>query len=333
MKAVYSLLAVVVLVLIALVGASSDGLRFLFAVVLPYVAIVSFLLGMIYRVVKWARSPVPFRITTTCGQQKSLSWIKSSKLDNPHTALGTLGRMALEVLLFRSLFRNTKSELKKGPTLVYGATKYLWLGALAFHWSFLVIFLRHFKFFAEPAPWWATGLQELDGFFQVGLPVIFATDAVMLGAITYLFARRIVDPKLRYISLAGDYFPLLLIAGIALSGIWMRYFDKVDIVSVKQLAIGLVTFSPAGSEALGGIGAAFFVHLFLVSALFTYFPLSKLVHMGGVFLSPTRNLANNNRMARHVNPWDYPVKIHTYEEWEDEFRAVMKASGMPLEKD
>jgi hypothetical protein len=57
------------------------------------------------------------------------------------------------------------------------------------------------------------------------------------------------------------------------------------------------------------------------------------MHMAGVFLSPTRNLANNNRMKRHKNPWNAPVRIHTYEEYEDEFRDVMKAARLPLEKE
>jgi hypothetical protein len=42
---------------------------------------------------------------------------------------------------------------------------------------------------------------------------------------------------------------------------------------------------------------------------------------------------NNNRSVRHVNPWNYDVKTHTYDEYEDEFRDVMKAAGMPLERD
>jgi hypothetical protein len=33
-----------------------------------------------------------------------------------------------------------------------------------------------------------------------------------------------------------------------------------------------------------------------------------------------------------VNPWNYPVKVHTYEEWEDEFRDKMKAAGLPVER-
>jgi nitrate reductase gamma subunit len=109
----------------------------------------------------------------------------------------------------------------------------------------------------------------------------------------------------------------------------MRYFGRVDAVAVKQLALSLTVFSPALPKNLSGW---FFAHLALVSTLFAYLPFSKLVHLGGVFLSPTRNLANNNRMKRHVNPWNYPVKVHTYEEWEDEFREKIEAAGLPVER-
>lgn len=330
MRVIFSLLALGVLVLIVLLGVGAANLHYLFGVIIPYLAIAVFLIGVVYRVLVWARSAVPFRITTTCGQQKSLGWIKPSKLDNPSSTMGTLARMALEILCFRSLFRNTKADLKEGPRLVYGSSKWLWLGALAFHYSFLVIFIRHFRFFAEPVPNWVLTLHNLDGFFQVGLPIILVTDFIIVGAISFLFFRRIVDPKLRYISLASDYFPLFLLGGVALSGIWVRYFAKTDIVSIKELAMGLISFHPTVPE---GIGIYFFIHLFLVCVLFAYFPFSKLMHFAGVFLSPTRNLANNNRSKRHVNPWDYPVKLHTYEEYEDEFREVMKAAEMPLEKE
>jgi len=69
-----------------------------------------------------------------------------------------------------------------------------------------------------------------------------------------------------------------------------------------------------------------------VSLLVAYFPFSKLMHAPGIFLSPTRNLKNDSRAQRHVNPWSYPVKVHTYEEYEDEFRVAMKEAGIPLEK-
>ncbi len=136
MNILFSLFALFAIIIIAILGVEVANLKFLFGIILPYSAIAIFLLGIIFQVIKWARSPVPFRIPTVAGQQKSLSWIKSSKLESPHSTLGVIGRMLLEVLLFRSLFRNTKTEIKNGPNLIYGSSKYLWVGALAFHWSF-----------------------------------------------------------------------------------------------------------------------------------------------------------------------------------------------------
>lgn len=330
MKAIYSLIAVLILVALAVVGGGVAGLRTFFAVIVPYAAIAAFLVGLSYRVIRWSLSPVPFRIPTTCGQQKSLPWIKSARLESPHTRLGVIARMALEILLFRSLFRNTRVELRDGPRLVYGEEKWLWLGALAFHWCFLIVFLRHLRFFMEPVPGFVLAIQNMDGFFQVGTPVIYATGVIILAALVYLLVRRLADPQVRHISLAADYFALYLLLGLVISGLLMRYFSKVDIVAIKQLGIGLVTLSPVTPETVGSL---FFVHLLLLSVLLAYFPFSKLVHMPGVFLSPTRNLANNNRMKRHVNPWDYPVKVHTYQEWEEEFRDKIVAAGLPLDKE
>jgi len=330
MNALYALFAAIVLYLVVYVGIRQVELDYYFGVVIPYVAIAVFLLGFIYRILKWARSAVPFRITTTCGQQKSLDFIKPGRFENPYRLWETVGRMALEVLCFRSLFRNTRAGIEKNEKLVYGPDKWLWAGALAFHWSFLIVFLRHYRLFAEPIPSFVLGIQSLDGFFQIGVPTLYMTGVVLLVAVSYLFFRRVLSPQLRYISLPADYFPLFLIMGIAVSGILMRYFYKVDVVAVKELTMGLVSFSPVVPE---GIGLVFFVHVFFVSVLFAYFPFSKLMHLGGVFLSPTRNLTNNSRVKRHINPWNYDVKTHTYEEYEDEFRDVMRAAGLPLEKD
>jgi nitrate reductase gamma subunit len=329
MNALYGLVAVAILFLIVCLGVGAAGLEFAFGVIVPYAAVVLFLLGFAYRVLKWTRSAVPFRITTSCGQQKTLAFLKSDNLENPHNLMGVLGRMALEILCFRSLFRNTKAKLTEDQELVYGRDKWLWGAALAFHWSFLIVLLRHYRFFAEPVPSFVWGLQSLDGFFKVGVPIGFATSILLLASVTYLFVRRIVIPQVRHISLTADYFPLFLIIAIAVSGILMRHFYKVDVVRVKELTMGLIGLQPTVPE---GIGLIFFVHLFFVSVLFAYFPLSKLMHLGGIFLSPTRNLVNNNRRKRHINPWDYDVEVHTYEEYEDEFRDVMRGAGIPLEK-
>jgi nitrate reductase gamma subunit len=165
MNILFSLFALLAVIVLAVLGVEVANLYFIFGVIIPYAAIATFIIGIVFQVINWAKSPVPFRIPTVAGQQKSLPWIKNSKLESPHSALGVIGRMMLEVLLFRSLFRNTKAELKNGPTLVYGSSKYLWLGALAFHWSLLIIILRHFRYFTEPVFAFIPLLQNLDGFF------------------------------------------------------------------------------------------------------------------------------------------------------------------------
>lgn len=330
MGLLFSFFAVLALIVVVFIGVKGASLYYLFGVIIPYAAFLTFIIGVIYRVVQWARVPVPFRIPTTAGQEKSFPWIKENKIDNPSTSLGVIIRMALEVLLFRSLFRNTRAELREGPKISYGSTKWLWLGGLAFHWTFLIILMRHFRLFLEPVPVPIEILESLDGFFQVAAPVLYISDIIFLGAVTFLFLRRVIIPQVRYISLAADYFPLFLIFAIGASGVLMRYFWKTDVVGIKELTMGLITFSPVVPQ---GIGIIFYIHLFLVCALFAYFPMSKLMHMAGVFLSPTRNLSNNNRAMMHVNPWNYPVKVHTYEEYEDDFREKMKAAGLPVEKE
>ncbi|MFW6315087.1 MAG: menaquinol oxidoreductase, partial [Desulfohalobiaceae bacterium] len=111
MNALYSLVIVLALIVVPLVGAGAAGWHTLFGVVIPYLAIIAFVAGFIYRVLDWGRSAVPFRIPTTAGQQYSHAWIKPAKLDNPSTTAGVVGRMFLEVFLFRSLFRNTRMRL------------------------------------------------------------------------------------------------------------------------------------------------------------------------------------------------------------------------------
>ena len=327
----YSLIAVIVLFLLAYAGAEAGvWSQYILGVIIPYLAILVFVVFFIRRIVGWAKSPVPFRIPTTCGQQKTLPWIKSAWLDNPSSRLGVIARMFLEIVFFRSLFRNTKFAVKDQNKPFYALELWLWIGALAFHMAFFTVVARHLRFFTQPVLFPISLLENVDSFFQVGLPGVFISGIVLFAAVTFLLIRRVVIPQVRYISLASDYFPLFLIFGIAFSGILMRYFSKVDVVVVKEMAMGLVTLRP---HIVEGIGAIFYVHVFFVSILLAYFPFSKLMHLGGIFLSPTRNMVNNNRAVRHINPWNYPVEVHTYEEYEEEFRDKMIEAGLPVEKE
>ena len=319
-----SLLLVLLIGTIAWAGASA-GLA-LFGVALPYVAAVVFIVGMVWRMVYWAKSPVPFCIPTTGGQEQSLDFIKQNKIDCPSTTWGVVQRMFLEVFFFRSLFRNSLAGVREndpvnnGPRSVYYSSKWLWCFALLFHYCLLLIFIRHFRFFIEPVPSCITFLESIDGVRQIGSPRFFWTGGLALAALLFLLARRIFNQRLRYLSLLNDYFPLWLLIGIVGTGICLRYFDKTEIAQVK-------VFVPDAN-----INALFFVHLTLVSVLLIYFPFSKLAHMPGVFFSPTRNQANNSRRMRHINPWNPPKQYFTYPEYEDTYRDAMAEAGLPLEK-
>jgi nitrate reductase gamma subunit len=326
----YSISGILLLILLVVIGTEGIGLYSFFAIFIPYVAVLLFVVGFIYRVLKWASSPVPFHIPTVSGQQKSLSWIKADNIDSPYTTGGVVKRLALEILLFRSLLKNEKVELEAPQRILFRTSTLLWLGAMAFHWSLLVILVRHLRFFLEPVPSVVVVLQRVDSIFQNLLPILYISDVIILIALAYLFIRRVINPQVRYISLPSDYFILLAIAGIAVSGVLMRLIYKVDLVQVKEWVMAMLRFSPLPPK---GINLVFYIHLFFVSLLIATFPLSKLMHMPGIFLSPTKNLRNTSRNDRHINPWDHPVKIHTYEEYEDEFRDPMKEVGLPVEKE
>lgn len=329
-KVIYPIIVIGLLIIIPVVGVHVLGLYNFFGIFIPYSAFVFFICALIYRIVGWAKSPQPFCIPTVCGQQKSLPWIKSNNTESPSTPWDVIKRMVLEILLFRSLFRYDRVSIEGKERLVYHEGKLLWLGGLLFHWSIIVIILRHLRFFMEPTPSWILILQKIDSPFEFLIPSLFVTDMLIIIALLYLLLRRLMSPRIKYISLSSDYFSLYLIGAILVTGILMRYVYSVDLLEIKKFTMGLISLHPFVSTKLSTL---FYCHLFLVSILFAYIPMSKIAHMAGVFLSPTRNLMNISRMKRYINPWNYPVKVHTYEEWEDEFRDAMKEAGLPVEKE
>jgi nitrate reductase gamma subunit len=335
MGIIYALLLVMGLALVPWIGIQGFGLSYLFGVLVPYAAMIIFFLGVLSRLLKWARIPNPFVIPTTGGQQKSLNWIKSSRLDNPFTPGQALGRLFSEVFLFRSLFRNLSSRValapKNGqqPGLTFASAKWLWLFAILFHYAMFVTVFRHLRFFTNPVPWPVKMAEALDGWLEVGIPEVLVSGLVLLMAVSLLLTRRLLMPRLRYISLLNDYFPLFLLMGIAGTGALMRYVVGIDTSGAKRLAMGLISLKPVIPQ---GIGPLFFVHLFLVCTLLIYFPFSKLMHAGGIFFSPTRTMPNNSRAVYHENPWNYPVKFHTYQAYETEFHDKMVEADIPLDR-
>jgi nitrate reductase gamma subunit len=299
-----------------------------------YAAAVSFIGGVAWRVWVWAATPEPFRIPTTSAQQRTLTGIEASRVESPSTTLGVMGRMFLEVALFRSLFRNaglgkTPAEQDGFPGLIFPERKALWLGAMALHWSLLVIVVRHLRLFVDPVPRVVGWLAAFDGFFEVGAPTWYATDVFVAAALGYLLFRRLRDPLLRYMTLPADYLALGALMAVVGTGILLRYVVRVDLVAVRSYGLGLAEFAPS---QLPGPGVWLAAHLLTVSFLLAILPFTKMIHAAGVWLSPTRNQANDSRRRRHVNPWNAPAPVHGYEAWQKEFRDELRIAGVPIDE-
>ena len=227
--------------------------------VLFYFAAAVFAVGLAYRIRLYARTPAPLKIPTTPA---------------PITKTGVVARLAKEVVFFESLFK---------------ASKWTWLFGWVFHAALLLVVLRHLRYFTEPVWFWVRWVQPF------GLYAGFA----MIAGLAGLWVRRIAVERVRYISAPSDHLMLLLLIGIAGTGLMMKYVAHTDILSLKAFVLGLIYFDwqeiPADPVLL--------VHLSLVLILMLIFPFSKLLHGPGLFFSPSRNQVDNPREKRHLAPW------------------------------
>lgn len=226
--------------------------------VLFYFSVAIFAVGLAFKIRLYARTPAPLKIPTTPA---------------PVTQAGVVVRMAKEVVFFESLFK---------------ANKWTWLFGWIFHAALLLVLLRHLRYFTEPVWFWVGWVQPF------GIYAGFAMAAGLAG----LWVRRFTVERVRYISSPSDHLMLLLLIGIAATGLMMKYVAHTDILSLKAFILGLLYFDwqpiPADPVLL--------VHLALVLILLIIFPFSKLLHAPGVFFSPGRNQVDNPREKRHFVP-------------------------------
>ncbi|WP_202318458.1 sulfate reduction electron transfer complex DsrMKJOP subunit DsrM [Archaeoglobus neptunius] len=277
----------------------------IFGVIVPYIAVAIFVAGVIYRIINWASSAVPLKVPTTGGQQKSFPFIKRTiydRFDSPYTKWETAGRMLLEIFFFRSLLKNTRYYLDRTSQK---DARWLWLFGIMFHYSLLLVLIRHSRFFLEPVPSFVETLSNIEAFKGVFIPSVYISGLVIVVALFLLWLRRIFLSRERTLSLPSDHFVLILLLAITISGNIMRYFIKADLYEVKELLTNLMIFNIGKAiEVANNIEPIFYIHFGLACFLLAYFPFSKLMHAGGVLFTPTRNMPNDNRARRHVNPWD-----------------------------
>ncbi len=192
----------------------------------------------------------------------------------PVTQSGVVLRMFREVVFFESLFKSTK---------------WTWIFSWMFHMGLFLVLLRHIRYFINPV-WLPIELIQPFGKYAA-----FAMVFGLLG----LLARRFFVDRVRYISSPSDYLWLLILIFIGMSGAMMTFVVHTDIVSVKKFFTGLWTFSGAQLP----MDPILLIHLALVALLMILLPFSKLLHIPGIFFSPTRNQVDNPREKRHLADW------------------------------
>ncbi len=238
----------------------------LYAVLLIAATLVM-VIGLILKVKQYHTTPAPLKIPVTPA---------------PKSTGGVVIRLAKEVVLFAALFRSNK---------------WTWLFGWMFHVSLALAFIRHLRYVIDPEGmlgfmWPLISLEIVQSFGK------YAGITMVIGLIG-LLARRFLVARVRYISAPSDYLMLLLIIFIGISGLMMSFVSHIDIVQMKAFMLGILGFDFQELPVSGPL----LIHLSLVALLGFVLPVSKLLHIPGVFYSPTRNQVDNPREKRHIADW------------------------------
>jgi nitrate reductase gamma subunit len=231
-----------------------ESVKFIVAVVLPYVTLAVFVVGVVWRFRLWKKLASPAITLFPAPPDEGANTRNTIK----------------EVLLFPSLF--------KGDRL-------LWVFAWVFHAVLALIFLGHLRVFTNVDHILvALGMSE-ESIQAMSAGAGGAAGVVILVALVLLLVRRLAIPRVREITGAADYLALLLIAAIVITGNMMRFGpEHFDLAETRVYFAGLATFGNVlNATALDN--TVFVVHMCLALLLIVCMPFSKLLHFGGVFFT------------------------------------------------
>jgi len=107
-----------------------------------------------------------------------------------------------------------------------------------------------------------------------------AAGIVLLVTGALLLLRRLTIPRVREISGIPDFFALLLVIGVVVTGNAMRFGTHVDLALTREWVASLLAFSPKVPAH-----DMFLLHALLAFVLFMYIPFSKILHFGGIFFT------------------------------------------------
>jgi len=133
----------------------------------------------------------------------------------------------------------------------------LWIGEWFFHASFLLVLMRHLRFFLNPIPAWVWFLQTPGLIAGYLLPI----------TLVYILIIRLLTKHEKYASPSNVFF-LALVLVISTIGVLMHALFKPNLVDVKLFIFGIIRFAPA---AVPG-SVLFLLHFCLILVLVSILP-------------------------------------------------------------
>lgn len=212
-------------------------------VILPYLTIVVFVWGLVWRIRTWWAKPRAGAVLYPAAKNKR------------NVVLRVIG----DIVFFGKTFSISKS---------------LWVMAVLFHLGLLLVVLGHLRTIVEPAFVWGWFNLDSQGIDNVSFNMGMIAGGIMLVGGILLFSRRFT-PKMRILSIFQDYFVLSMLLVIVLLGIGMRLWAPIHAAEVQHYVRGVLTLRPAVEIS----NILFLWHIFFAQVLIMYLPFSKLIHL------------------------------------------------------
>ncbi len=217
--------------------------------IFPYISVAIFFFGAAYKLFRWFTTPSPFPLTVFPApgnrSDRSLFFLK-------------------EVLFFNSLYRHSRL---------------LWLLSWVMHLSLGLIIIGHITGIYFLGKQFTTLGMSPGASLALSNSLGMVTGVIFLISLTGLTAHRLFYAEARVTSDLTNYFELALLAGIAVTGTFLRLsITAPDLELIRDYITSLLFFHPAAIPAIPW----FFWHFILFNALIIYLPYSKLGHwLGG----------------------------------------------------
>ena len=225
-----------------------EGFAFFVGGVLPYFAVLVFVVGMAHRFYTWKKTPQPGKMTLFPAPK------------------GMVGGILKEVLFFPSLFRGDRT---------------LWYMSWIFHAMIALVFVGHLRVVTGAIDAMLIPFLGEGGVSLMSTTAGGAAGVVMLATGVLLLIRRTSTERVKQITTVSDVFALLLLLSIVFTGDLMRFSGThFDLALTRTWAASLLAFSPVVPQ-----NGMFLVHALLAQVLFMYIPFSKILHFGGIFFT------------------------------------------------